>query len=212
MDELTMLRELWAEQGEPSAARLAPARRRLLEEARRRPQEDTRRRPQEDARRRTVVRRRVVVAAGLTLALAGSAVAVKLAGDGRPAPAVATVNAARILDRAATTATAQRWPVPRPGQYLVVNARHSGGVMAVGTQGPTLMPQPPSDEAFYYQVDGRLGAHAETFRLGHGRSRPEVTCPLSSPIEDTSYAAMATWPTDPGALRAFLLRAAPSSW
>lgn len=54
---------------------------------------------------------------------------------------------------------------------------------------------------------GRYRAFART-----GMVPEDVTCPLSSPIRDTSYAAMVTWPTEPMALRAFLLTAAPASW
>lgn len=208
MDEMTQVRALWAEQAEPGADRLSPARRRLLAEAR-----------SADAspRGRARLRRRVVLAAGLAVAVTGGAIAVEVAGGDGPASVVPVANAAQVLNRAADTAAAEKWTAPRPGQYVVVQVRQAGGVMVRGVHGPELWPQKPLDHIMYYEAAGPGAAAVERLvgprpSPGHRPSAPSVTCPLSLPIKNASYAAMLTWPTDPTALRAFLLRNAPGSW
>jgi hypothetical protein len=200
MDELSLVREMWAERPEPGPDRLAPARDRLLAAAADVP-----------APRRPRVRRRVALAAAVVVVATGATLAVDVTNGGGPVRTVA--NAAEVLNRAADAAAGEKWTAPRPGQYVAVRIRESGGTMVRAVSGPELWPQPPIDEITYYQAGGPLGVTARWFeRAPSRRAMPEVTCPLSAPIKDTSYAAMTRWPTDPAALRAFLLANAPRSW
>lgn len=110
MNDLREVRELWSETAEPSAARLAAVRERLLEETWSGEQPDgvRVRRP----RRVWVIR--TAVAGGL-VAAATAGVVVLPSGDG-PGPAPA--NAAELLTRAAAAAGDRRDIDPRPGQFV----------------------------------------------------------------------------------------------
>jgi hypothetical protein len=127
MDELTLIREVGEQEHLPDAARLAPARERLLAEA----------------GKSAWSRRRVATLATATLATAGLAaglvavVAALQVPDAAPADH-ALVPVAQFLDQAAVTAQQDPDLVPRPDQFAYVKY--------TGPEGTT--------EA-WYSIDGR---------------------------------------------------------
>ena len=166
MDEMTQVRELWAERAEPGADRLSPARRRLLAEARS-AAAPTRGRPR--------LRRRVAVAAGLAAAATGGVAAVEVAGGHGPdsvtpmPPAVVMTDAAQVLNRAADTAAAEKWTAEvadrSHGASCLPGEERARLVVGPGDQG---RPAPVGDGGHPHQQPAGAAVPASRLVPGHG--------------------------------------------
>ncbi|WP_329519262.1 CU044_5270 family protein [Spirillospora sp. NBC_01491] len=212
MNDLNEVRELWSEAAEPSAARLAAVRERLLEETRSGEQPDgvRVRRPRRVWAIRTAV-------AGTLVAAATAGVVVLPSGDG-PGPAPA--NAAELLTRAAAAAGDGRDIEPRPGQFVYQES--TALELATGNDNDTA---PWFRKVRYQQwqrADGAVPVYRRTTLLGvvplRGGKVSSRTMQLaridtggrflpcaSQPTEPNApYAAHAKLPTDPAPLRSAL--------
>ncbi|MGW4795745.1 CU044_5270 family protein [Nonomuraea sp. NPDC004297] len=184
LNDLTELRDLFADKPHPTADRLSSARTALLAEAR------TKRRP-----RTRAGLRRLVLAGGLVAAMTAGVIAVQTFNPSAPA------SAAEVLRMAADAATATPWPQPRDDQYLhyerIAETRSENGVPHVG-------PRHITGEV-WESVDGsRPGL------LWHkpSKARPQdheykellTRCPERGAGRPT-YADLQKWPTDQEQLR-----------
>lgn len=183
MNELTELRDLFADTPHPTADRLAPARTALLAQAR------TERQP----RARAAGLRRLMLAGGLVAAMAGGAILVQTLTPSAPA------SAAEVLRLAAEAATATSWPEPRDDQYfhyeLIAYSRAENGV-------PNVVPRHITGE-IWASVDGsRPGLlwHKPAKSVPRGNEYKELLtrCPWRPGL---AYADLRRWPTDQEQLR-----------
>ncbi|MFF3669795.1 CU044_5270 family protein [Microtetraspora malaysiensis] len=186
MNELTELRDLFADKPHPTADRLAPARTALLAEAR------TKRRP----RARAIGLRRLMLAGGLVAAMTVGAIAVQTFNPSAPASAAEVLR----LAAEAATATATPWPEPRDDQYFhyewIAETRAENGVRNVG-------PRHINGEV-WESVDGsRPGLlwHKPSKSVPQDRNEYKellTRCPGRSYV---SYADLRGWPADQEQLR-----------
>ncbi|WP_433237346.1 CU044_5270 family protein [Streptosporangium sp. CA-135522] len=181
MNDLTELRDLFADKAHPTADRLAPARTALLAEAR------AKRRP------RAAGLRRLMLAGGLVAAMAAGVIVVQTFKPAAPA------SAAEVLRLAAEAASATPWPEPRDDQYLhyerIAETRSENGVPNVG-------PRHITGEV-WESVDG---SRPELWWYKPSKSRPQnreykkllTRCPGRG---GPAYADLRGWPTDQEQLR-----------
>lgn len=185
MNDLTELRDLFADKPHPTADRLAPARAALLAEAR------AKRRP----RAQVAGLRRVMLAGGLVAAITAGVITVQAFNPAAPA------SAAEVLRRAAEAASATPWPEPRDDQYLhyeqIAESRPEEGVPDPGTR--------RINGEFWESADGsrpRLTWRKPSkSRPDHGRGEYkelETWCPDHGRL---TYADLRGWPTDQEQLR-----------
>ncbi|MFC4062721.1 CU044_5270 family protein [Planomonospora corallina] len=186
MNELTELRDLFAEKPHPTADRLAPARTALLAETR------TERRPWA----RAVGLRRLMLAGGLVAATAAGAIAVQTFDPSAPA------SAAEVLRLAAAATAAGPWPDPGDDQYLhyerIAETRSEEGVPDAG-------PRRITGEV-WESVDGSrpdLWWHKPSKFRPREREYKELLprCPSGPGSGRLSYADLREWPTDQERLR-----------
>ncbi|MFC5825503.1 CU044_5270 family protein [Nonomuraea insulae] len=186
MNDLTELRDLFADKPHPTADRLAPARTALLAEAR------TKRRP----RARVVGLRRLMLAGGLVAAMTAGVITVQTLNPSAPA------SAAEVLRLAAEAATATPWTEPRDDQYLhyerIAKTRSENGVPNVG-------PRHITGEV-WQSVDGsRPGLlwHKPSKSIPHEDHEYKellTRCPERG-AGRPAYADLRGWPTDQEQLR-----------
>jgi hypothetical protein len=158
--------------------------------------------------------RRTAIAGGLVVGLAAAAIAVETVAGDEAAHTLPAANAAELLNRAADAAQAEKWTDPRPGQYFVVRSREFGNNASIGTHGPQLTKVLPGDQVSYYRPADGHGIHLDyvikTTRPGMKGEFPMISCVGGRhPAPLISYDAMRKWPTDPRALRTFLLANVP---
>ncbi|MGV9533087.1 CU044_5270 family protein [Streptosporangium sandarakinum] len=182
-NDLTELRDLFADKPHPTADRLAPARTALLAEAR------TKRRP----RARRVGLRRMTLAGGLVAAMTAGVIAVQTFKPAAPA------SAAEVLRLAAEATAAAPWPEPRDDQYLhyerIAETRSENGVPNVGPRHIT--------GEIWESVDGsrpelRWHKPSKSRPQDHEYKELRTRCPGRG---GPTYADVRGWPTDREELR-----------
>ncbi|MFB7947463.1 CU044_5270 family protein [Kitasatospora phosalacinea] len=183
MDEIARLAEFRADAAPMSAPARFRGRRRLTEEFAGRPLL-RRLRPQRGVPGR---RRRVLVAAALTLALTTVVAGSQIAG---PGASPSDARAASVLDLAAD-ALAARFadaPVPRPDQFVYVDVLHVTGS--------------PEDSFVHQEWTSVDGTRTSTFRSTGARedSGPRQPYGADGTLLNASYRQLAQLPTDPDAL------------
>jgi len=140
------------------------------------------------------------------------------AGPRASLPAVLT--AAYVLNHAASAAAASSQPVPRPGQFIYVSSVTTDLSMEVGQSGTKSWLYKTSRQ-IWQSVDGRQAGLLQIVDRGNVKlpwgpvppadtgnpvgwtSLPPNTCPGAAPAQGT-YAFLATLPTDPDRLRAWI--------
>ncbi|GLW09789.1 hypothetical protein Misp01_49180 [Microtetraspora sp. NBRC 13810] len=184
MNDLTELRDLFAEKAHPTADRLASARTALLAEAR------AKRRP------RAAGLRRLVLAGGLVAAMTTGVIVVQTFNSAAPA------SGAEVLRLAAEAASAAPWPEPRDDQYLhyerIAESRSENGV-------PNVVPRHITGEV-WESVDGsrpELWWHKPAKSIPRGNESKELLprCPSGPGSGRLAYADLRGWPTDQEQLR-----------
>lgn len=172
---------------------------------------------------------------GATAAAAAAVLAVTLlpgpaAHQGRPrisspasrAAAPAVLTAAYVLNRAASAAAASSRPVPRPGQFIYVTSVTTYVASEIGPSGEKSWLYRTSRQ-IWQSVSGQRAGLLQIVDRGNVKlpwgpvppvgsgdpagwtSLPASSCPGAAPARST-YAFLASLPTDPGQLRAWLYR------
>ncbi|MBG0831469.1 CU044_5270 family protein [Planomonospora sp. ID67723] len=186
MNDLTELRDLFADKPHPTADRLAPARTALLAEAR------TKRRP----RARAAGLRRLMLAGALVAATTAGAIAVQTFNPAAPA------SAAEVLRLAAAATTASPWSDPRDDQYLhyeqTAETRSEKGVRNPG-------PRRITAEIWESVDDSRPSLIWHKPPKSHPQHREYkqllTRCPSGPGSGRLTYADLRKWPTDQEQLR-----------
>jgi hypothetical protein len=132
----------------------------------------------------------------------------------------AVLTAAYVLSHAASAAAASSRPVPRPGQYIYVTSVTTYVSTEIGRSGEKSWLYKTSRQIWQSVSGQRAGLlqivdrgnvklpwgpvpPADTGNPAGWTSLPPSSCPGAAPARDT-YAFLASLPTDPGRLRAWL--------